>query len=256
MSSFHDHFSAVAESYARYRPTYPDALFDALLKLAPDADLAWDVATGSGQAAVALASRFAHVVASDPSEAQLRDAARHPRVDYRLEPGERSSLAADSVSLICVAQALHWLDFPRFFQEVVRVSKPGAVFAAFSYGLGRVHVTDEARADGLLQHLYNDVLGPYWPSERRFVELGYANVPFPFPRIPVGPFEMDAQWTADEFLGYLGTWSAEKRYREAHGSSAVATIADDVRALWGEPNTKMRVSWPLSVLCGESKARP
>ncbi len=50
-SAFHDHFSAVSDTYAQYRPHYPQALFDYLASLTPRHDCAWDCATGSGQAA-------------------------------------------------------------------------------------------------------------------------------------------------------------------------------------------------------------
>jgi hypothetical protein len=59
---FKDHFSARAAGYARFRPTYPDALFDWLAGLAPSRALAWDAGTGNGQAARALASRFERVL--------------------------------------------------------------------------------------------------------------------------------------------------------------------------------------------------
>lgn len=41
MSSFADHFSAAAESYAVYRPHYPAKLFEWLASVAPANDLAW-----------------------------------------------------------------------------------------------------------------------------------------------------------------------------------------------------------------------
>jgi hypothetical protein len=68
---FKDHFSAVAASYARYRPGYPAVLFETLAGLAPARDLAWDCATGNGQAALHLAEHFARVVATDLSQEQL-----------------------------------------------------------------------------------------------------------------------------------------------------------------------------------------
>jgi hypothetical protein len=69
--SFEDHFSQLAQGYAAYRPTYPNALFDYLASIAPDRQLAWDCGTGSGQAALALANHFQRVVATDASPDQL-----------------------------------------------------------------------------------------------------------------------------------------------------------------------------------------
>jgi len=72
--TFKDHFSKQAADYAKFRPTYPQELFDYLGSIAPSRQLAWDCATGSGQAAVGLASAFDRVIATDASEKQIANA--------------------------------------------------------------------------------------------------------------------------------------------------------------------------------------
>ncbi len=128
--SFKDHFSKQAADYAKFRPHYPTALFDWLAQQAPGRELAWDAGTGSGQVAVELARLFEKVVATDPSARQIDNAEAHARVEYRVEPAERSSLEPASVDLVTVAQALHWFDFPAFYAEAERVLNP-------DYPLGR-----------------------------------------------------------------------------------------------------------------------
>jgi len=81
--NFRDHFSVQTADYAKFRPHYPTELFDYLSDIAPDNEIAWDCATGNGQAAVALASKFRNVIATDASEKQIKNAARHERIDYR-----------------------------------------------------------------------------------------------------------------------------------------------------------------------------
>jgi len=78
--TFRDRFAAAAPAYAAFRPRYPAALFAALADQAPGHHVAWDCATGSGQAAIGLAEHFAQVVATDASAAQLAAALAHPRV--------------------------------------------------------------------------------------------------------------------------------------------------------------------------------
>src|SRR4051812_8356731 len=117
MSSFADHFSRTAEAYAAFRPHYPDGLFEWLAVVAPTRDRAWDCATGSGQAATGLAKHFAHVVATDPSTAQLAHASASPRVTYVAMTAECAALGARSVALVTVAQALHWIDRLSFYDE-------------------------------------------------------------------------------------------------------------------------------------------
>src|SRR5688500_380431 len=79
---FPDHFSTHAALYRSHRPGYPGELFDFLASLAPGRSVAVDCATGSGQAALALAERFGQVVASDASAEQLAHAPAHPHVRY------------------------------------------------------------------------------------------------------------------------------------------------------------------------------
>src|SRR5690349_20694808 len=132
---FADHFSGVSSAYAAYRPSYPEALFDALVDIAPSCTLAWDCGTGTGQAAIALAHRFAAVVATDASAGQIEKTTPHPRVTYRVAPAQESGLDDASVGLITVAQALHWFDVDTFHSEAKRVLVPHGVIAEWSYAL-------------------------------------------------------------------------------------------------------------------------
>lgn len=117
-SSFADHFSGHADQYAAARPTYPEELFKFLAKISPRHDLAWDCATGSGQAAQGLASYFDKVIATDASEEQIRNAAsKADNVHYRTAAAEQSGIEENSINLVTVAQALHWFDFDGFYRR-------------------------------------------------------------------------------------------------------------------------------------------
>lgn len=244
--SFKDHFSKQAADYAKYRPHYPTALFDWLAQQAPSRDLAWDAGTGSGQVAVELARLFERVVATDPSAKQINNAEAHARVEYRVEPAERSSLEPASVDLLTVAQALHWFDFPAFYAEAERVLKPGGVLAAWCYGLFRTG----SEADEVLDLFYTEMVGPYWPPERKLVEEGYRSVPFPLPETAAPEFAMEAEWDLDDLLGYFGTWSAVQGYREAKGGDPVAEIRERLAAAWGSPEAKKTIKWPVHLRVG------
>src|SRR5215216_3947037 len=74
---FKDHFSKQAADYARFRPRYPREMFEYLGTIAPSRKVAWDCATGNGQAAVELAEVFDRVVATDASEKQIANAQPH-----------------------------------------------------------------------------------------------------------------------------------------------------------------------------------
>jgi SAM-dependent methyltransferase len=126
-------FDQRSDHYARYRPRYPDSLFDYLAALAPDRARALDVGTGNGQAAVALAARFEHVLATDPSAEQIAAAEPRPNIAYRVLAAEDTDIAPETVSLITVAQALHWFALDRFYPAIEWAMEPRAVFAAFGY---------------------------------------------------------------------------------------------------------------------------
>jgi SAM-dependent methyltransferase len=242
-----DHFSRVAVAYASFRPHYPDHLFTTLAQLAPGRKRAWDCATGSGQAAIALAQSFDHVLATDSSAAQVRQAGAHPRVSYAVARAEATSLADASVELITVAQALHWFDLDRFYDEARRVLTPGGVLAVWTYAKLQV---DRGPIDAALGEFYTDIVGAYWPEERRLVETGYRTLPFPFEEISVDSPPMVASWSRSRLLGYVRTWSAVQRYVEATGEDPVPELAERVAAHWSDPAVSREIQWPLTVRAG------
>ena len=236
---FKDHFSSRSDAYERYRPGYPTALFSWLARQSPGRSLAVDVATSNGQAALGLAEHFDAVIATDASAAQLAAARPHPRVAYRSEPAEAISTADRSADLVVAAQAAHWFDWNAFVAEARRVLRPGGLLAIWSYGYFRA--TPEI--ERMISDFSRDVVGPYWPCERRHVEEGYRDLVPPWPAVETPPFEMRADWDLETVLGYLGTWSAVKRYRERCGRDPLALIAAPLAAAWGPG--RRALAWPL-----------
>ena len=251
MAEFADHFSGAAAEYARFRPRYPAALFSYLASLVSRDAVAWDCATGNGQAAVALAARVPRVVATDASAEQIAHAKPHPRVEYRVAAAERSGLGAASVELITVAQALHWFDLPAFYAEAARVLRPGGVLAIWCYGK---MVLPSAALQHVLDRFYSETVGPYWPAERRLVEEGYGGVCFPFIDLAAPPFAMEMHTSMEGLLGYLGTWSATQRCIQATGRDPVRELGREVAEHWGDPEAHRVVRWPLSFRAGRTPA--
>ncbi len=245
---FQDHFSARAELYAKARPTYPAALFAELAALAPDTRSVWDCGTGSGQAAVGLATRFESVIATDPSTAQLARAEQHPRVTYRVASEAASGLPACSVDMVTAAQAAHWFDQARFHAEVRRVLRPGGVLAIWCYGLCEV----APGIDRTVSRFYRETVGPYWPAGRAHVEAGYRSLSFPFEELPFPPHVMEREWSLEEFGAYLGSWSAVERFQRANGTDPVPPLIATLAPEWGD--LPRHVRWPLSGRLGRFTA--
>jgi SAM-dependent methyltransferase len=223
-------------------------MFERLASLCARRDLAWDCATGNGQAALGLAAHFRQVVATDASERQIVNALPHANVAYRVAPAEASGLEPVSADLVTVAQALHWFDLSRFYPEVRRVLRPGGIFAAWSYNL----LTVDAAVDAVIGRYYGEVVGPYWPPERALVETGYASLPFPFEEVEVPRFSMEERWALPRLVGYLGTWSATRGFREATGRDPIETIRSELEGAWGDPSLERAVRWPLRLRVGRA----
>ena len=244
--TFEDHFSGHAEAYARHRPRYPGALFAWLASLAPARELAWDVGTGNGQVAIALAEHFERVVATDASAEQLALAVAHERVMYRNEPADRLSVPDGTVDLIAAGAAAHWFELEGFYREVQRVAKRGAVVALFSYG-----PRDFADVLGGAVRRFNDeVLAGFWPERMELVHARYRTLPFPFEEIEAPAFTMTADWNAADLLAFLETWSASQRYLERRGTRATEEVADEIITAWGDPAERRTIAIPLFVRAG------
>jgi hypothetical protein len=147
---------------------------------------------------------------------------------------------------VTVAQALHWFDLRAFTAEARRVLAPGGVFAAWCYDLATI----EPAIDAVVHHFYTGTVGPWWPPERAVVERGYGELELPFEEIALPGFSMEASFTLPDLLGYAGTWSSVTRYRAARGHDPIPPLGDELAALWGPPETRRTIRWPLSVRAG------
>ena len=239
-------FDQGGRAYAQFRPEYPRQLAAHLASLAPDKALAVDVGCGNGQLTQLLAPYFGKVVGLDPSADQIANAVPNERIDYRCAPAEQLPLSDASAGLISAAQAAHWFDLPAFYREVRRVAMPGAILALVSYGVLKL----EPALDERFQRFYWEEIGPYWPPERKLVDTGYATIAFPFEELAPPALEIRLDWQLSEFLGYLTTWSAVRSAREAGKEELLVGFANEFAALWGDPNIRRPISWPINMRIG------
>lgn len=238
-----DNFSQQAEAYAKYRPQYPEALFTYILGFVKDKKCAWDCGTGNGQSAQVLCRHFDKVIATDISQKQINSAYKAPNIVYAIAPAEQTGIAANSIDLVTVSQALHWFNFELFYTEVKRVVKPGAVLAAWTYSLLKI----SPAIDAVINDYHFNTLGKYWDAERKYVNDEYSSIPFPFKKIDSPEFFIETQWTPDELEGYFNTWSALQKFIKAEGYSPVAAITEKIKPLWGSTE-KRRIIFPLHLL--------
>ncbi|HEY6951455.1 MAG TPA: class I SAM-dependent methyltransferase [Bacteroidota bacterium] len=240
-----DLFSGQAELYARYRPVYPRALFDYILGFVTRTDAALDCATGNGQVARSLSPSFRSVHAIDISENQLSHAVKAGNIHYQISPAEHTPFSDDTFNLVTVAQAYHWFDTAQFCREAKRIAQPDAVVAVWGYDLATV----EPRIDPLIHHWNYDILSKYWEAERTHVTTHYEHLAFDFERLPSRDFQIIADWTLDEFIGHLRTWSALQTMIHAVGDGPFHEFLDELARAWtGSP--RKRCTFPLFLKLG------
>lgn len=159
-------FGRAATDYARYRPGFPDSMFDRLSAsgwIAPDLR-ALDLGTGSGNLALGLAARGLETVGLDVSRELLdvaRDRAAALGLDVRFPEGraEDTGLEADAFDLVTAGQCWWWFDAEKVLAEVRRLLRPGGrlLMANFAY-LATPGSVAEATERLILAH------NPGWPK--------------------------------------------------------------------------------------------
>jgi SAM-dependent methyltransferase len=236
----------VSDGYTRFRPRYPRALFEFVASLTPVHRRAWDCGAGSGQATLDLAEWFDEVQGTDVSAEQIARAPAHPKILWHVAAAEAAPLVGGSVDLVAVAQALHWFDHRRFYEEVRRVASATAAITAWSYS---APLMDGAVGTALTQFT-RETLGPYWPPERRYVDEAYRTIPFPFERIAAPELELTERWTRGQVLGYVRTWSATSSYIEKHRADPVLGLERQLDDLWPNASNARLIAWPLVILAG------
>lgn len=228
-----DNFSKQAETYSQFRPTYPNDFISRITSFVEQKEIAWDCGTGNGQVATMLSNPFQNVVATDISQNQLSHAPKLPNIEYKLEPAESTSIENNSVDLITVAQAIHWFNFDSFFKEANRVLKKNGVIAIFGYPL----FTTGTSIDKIISYLYHEVLDTFWDPERKYIEEEYSAIPFPFSKIELPETYMKYDWTFDQMIGYLRSWSAVQHYISETKKDPIENIRGELKQHWPDVNT-------------------
>ncbi len=240
-----DNFSKQSAGYAKYRPAYPQQLYDFIFQHVRNKQAAWDCATGNGQAAKELAKGFDKVYATDISQKQIDNAVQQSNIFYSVQPAEKTDFPDNSFDLITVAQALHWFRFDDFYKEVTRVAKANSIFAGWTYSLLRI----SKEIDALIEDHHNNTLGNYWDEERKYVNEEYRTIPFPFKKLVSPGFAISYEWTHEELEGYFNTWSALQKFIAAKNYNPVSELMTRIKTFWD--HEKMKINFPIHLLIGK-----
>ena len=241
-----DLFSKQSDLYARYRPTYPKELYEYILSFVKEKNIAWDCATGNGQAAIVLADHFKKVIATDISAAQIEKATLKENIEYLVYPAESTPFEENTFDLVTVAQAYHWINWKEFKKEVMRVCKPGAIIAIWVYFR---NMPGDNKVDDAIFSFHENVTKPYWDDARKFVEEKYSTVEFDYDLLPVKDFETTLNWEREDMIGYISSWSAIQKYIKVNGHSPIPLIEEEINELWPRGEVK-KVVFPIYLKLG------
>lgn len=240
-----DNFSNNSPNYSRYRPTYPDELIQYLVTLVKNRGVLWDCGTGNGQLAAALAPYFDRVEATDISLEQMAGAKQLQNVFYSRAPAEKTEFPGSYFDLVTVAQAVHWFNFEEFYREVRRVLKTNGILCVTGYGLLRAN----PETNRIIDHFYNNIIGPYWDPERKYLEEEYTTIPFPFKKIETSGFVINYTWSLEQLMEYLRSWSAVNHFQKAEQFDPVKEIEAPLRERFGKEG---EVTFPVLLRVGRN----
>lgn len=132
-----DRFNGFADCYDDVRPRPPDVLVDMLTQMAgvEGPDLVIDLGSGTGLSTRIWAGRARQVIGVEPNpdmrtEAHRQTPAEMVSISYREGTSTRTSLSDGCADIVTAVQALHWMEPEGTFAEVVRILRPGGIFAA------------------------------------------------------------------------------------------------------------------------------
>ena len=170
-----------AASYAAFRPTYPQALYNTVLAYHRGPKrVCLDLGCGTGIVTRELASRFDRIVGTDPSPGMIKQAkgqakdANLTNVEFYEGSAESTpSLSDGEVDMVVAGQAAHWFDYARLWPEMERLVRNGGTVAFWGYK-DPVLVDFPKATDILNRNTYGtepETMGPYWSMPgRRYVQ--------------------------------------------------------------------------------------
>lgn len=223
-------FGTVAATYERYRPDYPDALFDVVRSYAGGPlETALEIGAGTGKATRVFAARGVAVTATDPDLSMLAELGRVLPRGVTTSVGALEELALrQRFPLVYAAAALHWTRPEGRWQRIAALLEPDGVFASIG---GPARLADQRVADAVtaarLPYLADDdIPSPdgtdagapmQWPG----TELERSAL---FTDVRQVDLERRLTMTADAYVGHLSTVSAYLELDDATRAAALRAI--------------------------------
>lgn len=228
-------FREVADLYERYRPGYPDALVEWIVRetgLRPGAKVA-DLGSGTGISSRLFQGHGFDVVGVEPNDA-MRERAVRAGGGPRYVAGEAAAtgLGDASVELVTVAQAFHWFEPEAALAEIARILVPGGACAVFWNLRSVTPLLDEYEA--LLRRFstdYSDAWrpGPAMEAIRRSPRIRHLRE---------REFELTERLTREQLFGRAHSASYVQ-----HGVAEPEAFDRELAAIFDRHQEDGRVTW-------------
>ena len=158
----YERFSGRVLNYAKYRPGYPQDLFEFLHKEArlETGSLVVDIGSGTGLLAELFLRNGCTVSCIEPNR-EMREMgetllSRYPRFSSSFGKADSTGLTDGAADLIVVGQAFHWFDVEAARKEFARILKPGRLAALIW--------NNRKAAESGLMHDYQELLSRHCPD--------------------------------------------------------------------------------------------
>ncbi|MGW7449111.1 class I SAM-dependent methyltransferase [Kitasatospora sp. NPDC054795] len=223
-------FGAIAEAYERFRPGYPEELFDLVLAYAGrPVRTALEIGAGTGKATRLFAAHGVAVTATEPDAAMLTELRKTVPANVTtvraafedLRPGK-------TYGLVYAAAALHWTRPESRWSSVAALLDPEGVVASFG---GPVQLADPA-----VEEAVHAARAPFLESDDVPSPDGTAPdeaMQWPGTELQRSQFFLDVQqsvikrhltMSAPDYVGYLSTVSAYLQLPQSRRQQAYEAI--------------------------------
>lgn len=209
---------------------------------------AMDLGAGTGIATGNLAPYFAFVIAVEPDERMAAKIAALPSpAEVRIVSAEECNQGTESIDLVTIANALHWMDAGRVLANVARWLRPDGVLAVFDRPIPKAGPA----VDAITREQFR---GPW--KEHRDPRLNRAETYRDQVRAAIGLRIVEeskiphfVSMTAGEYAGFWSSTSYGSAYARslADPQSYWRDLASRFRAASGENNFQVDFSHSLII---------
>ena len=242
-------FNEVGDDYDRYRPGYPEPLFEDLLSLAElsAGERILEIGCGTGQATRSVARRGFEISCLEPGPRTAaiarKNLASFPRVDVLCTTFEAWPCEPEAFGLVFSAQAFHWVPPEIGFAKAAQALRPAGTLAVLGnteaierslHGDGGGPVSKSL--DAAYVRFAPELLGR--PGSRWYAEEGPVPSLFRdsgvFSEVTARRYPWSRRFETSEYLGLLGTFSSHRLLPDERREPLHAAIAEALDRFGGE----------------------